>query len=128
MFGPTSLVQPLTPCAHVRSSPRFQCIRSIVALLLSAIAFSAVVVTAIKPEWRPSLKKAMYVFPIFYHLSSTTAKSAALLLYIRMASAHQFLRYASRVVLLIVDIAGIVLVFLNIFVSRLISCWLWSHR
>lgn len=71
----------------------------------------------IRPEWRGPLKKSVYVFPIFYHLSSMTAKTACLLLYIRMASAHVFLRYASMAVLAVVDISGIVLVFLNIFVS-----------
>lgn len=80
---------------------------------------SLIISTAIKSEWWGPLKKAFYVFPIFYHLSSAAAKSGALLLYIRMASAHVFLRYASYAVLAIVDIAGIVLVFLNIFVSRL---------
>jgi hypothetical protein len=45
-----------------------------------------------------------------------TAKTAALLLYIRMARAHTFLRYASYVVLAIVDVSGIILVFINIFV------------
>lgn len=70
----------------------------------------------IKPEWQEPLKRAVYVFPIFYHLSSMTAKSAALLLYIRMASAHPFLRNASYAVLAIVDVSGVVLVFMNIFV------------
>lgn len=71
----------------------------------------------ILPEWRTPLKKSVYVFPIFYHLSSMTAKTSCLLLYIRMAKAHVFLRYASMAVLAIVDISGIVLVLLNIFVS-----------
>jgi hypothetical protein len=72
----------------------------------------------IREEWRGPLKKAVYVYPMFYNLSSMLAKTATLLLYIRMASAHPFLRYASYVVLAIVDVAGIVLVFLNIFVSK----------
>ena len=76
---------------------------------------SLIISTAIKSEWWGPLKQAFYVFP----MSSAAAKSGALLLYIRMASAHVFLRYASYAVLAIVDIAGIVLVFLNIFVSRL---------
>jgi len=47
-----------------------------------------------------------------------TAKTAALILYIRMARAHQFLRYASFAVLVIVDISGVVLILMNIFVSN----------
>lgn len=71
----------------------------------------------IHESWIGPLKKAVYVYPMFYNLSSMLAKTATLLLYIRMASAHPFLRYASYLVLAIVDVAGIVLVFLNIFVS-----------
>lgn len=45
-------------------------------------------------------------------------KTAILLLYIRMAAAHPFLRYASYGTLTIVNLAGIVLTFLNIFQCR----------
>ncbi|KLT38287.1 MFS general substrate transporter [Cutaneotrichosporon oleaginosum] len=64
---------------------------------------------------------------MFYNLSSMLAKTATLLLYIRMASAHPFLRYASYVVLAIVDIAGIVLVFMNIFQCRPIAAAWQPH-
>lgn len=45
-------------------------------------------------------------------------KSAILVLYIRMAAAHPFLRYASYGTLTIVNLAGTVLTFLNIFQCR----------
>ena len=45
-------------------------------------------------------------------------KTAILLLYIRMAAAHPFLRYASYGTLTIVALAGTVLTFLNIFQCR----------
>lgn len=48
-------------------------------------------------------------------------KTAILLLYIRMAAAHPFLRYASYGTLTIVSLAGTVLTFLNIFQCRPIS-------
>lgn len=48
-------------------------------------------------------------------------KTAILLLYIRMAAAHPFLRYASYGTLTIVALAGTVLTFLNIFQCRPIS-------
>lgn len=70
-------------------------------------------------EWHGPLKKAVYVFPMFYNLSASAAKSAALLLYIRMASAHPFLRNASYAVLAIVALSGIILFFMNVFVSVL---------
>lgn len=83
----------------------------------SNLSFSLTTVLLQHPEWWGPLKKSVYIFPIFYHLSSMTAKTSALLLYIRMASAHTFLRYSSYVVLTIVDVSGIVLVLMNIFVS-----------
>jgi hypothetical protein len=45
-------------------------------------------------------------------------KTAILLLYIRMAAAHPFLRYASYGTLTVVGLAGTVLTFLNIFQCR----------
>ncbi|BEJ14309.1 hypothetical protein CspHIS471_0400760 [Cutaneotrichosporon sp. HIS471] len=96
-----------------------------VALCISIIFGATVGVgkpdALILEEWKGPLKKAVYVYPMFYNLSSMLAKTATLLLYIRMASAHPFLRYASYVVLAIVDVAGIVLVFLNIFQCRPIA-------
>ncbi|KAL1406748.1 hypothetical protein Q8F55_006152 [Vanrija albida] len=75
----------------------------------------------IKPEWIRPLKTATYAFPMFYNLSSMTAKTAVLLLYVRMASAHPFLRNASYAVLAIVNVTGLILVFLNIFQCRPIN-------
>lgn len=67
------------------------------------------------------LKKGVYAFTILYNPALMATKTAVLLLYIRMAQAHTFLRYASYATLAIVDIAGIVLTFLNIFQCRPVS-------
>lgn len=50
-----------------------------------------------------------------YNPALMTTKSAILILYYRVGAAHPFFRYASLCTLIIVDIAGIVLTFLNIF-------------
>jgi hypothetical protein len=65
-----------------------------------------------------TLKKSIYAFTVLYNPSLMATKTAILLLYIRMAAAHPFLRYASFGTLAIVNTAGIVLTFLNIFQCR----------
>jgi len=67
------------------------------------------------------LKRSIYAFTVFYNPSLMATKSAILLLYLRMASAHRFFKIASAVILAIVNVAGIVLTFLNIFQCRPIS-------
>lgn len=75
----------------------------------------------ILPEWQDPLRRAIYAFTIFYNPAIMATKSAILLLYLRMATADRFLKIASLVVLAIVNLAGIVLTFLNIFQCRPIS-------
>lgn len=65
-----------------------------------------------------TLKKSLYAFTVLYNPALMATKTAILLLYIRMAAAHPFLRYASYGTLGIVNTAGIVLTFLNIFQCR----------
>lgn len=65
-----------------------------------------------------TLKKSLYAFTVLYNPALMATKTAILLLYIRMAAAHPFLRYASYGTLAIVNTAGIVLTFLNIFQCR----------
>jgi len=67
------------------------------------------------------LRPAIYAFTIFYNPAIMATKSAILLLYMRMASAHRFFKIASAVVLGIVNVAGVVLTCLNIFQCRPIS-------
>lgn len=70
------------------------------------------------PDWDLPLKRTLYAFTVFYNPSLMATKTAILLLYVRMAAAHRFLRYASYLTLAVVDISGLVLVFLNIFQCR----------
>jgi hypothetical protein len=72
----------------------------------------------IRPEDVMTLKKSIYAFTVLYNPALMATKTAILLLYIRMAAAHPFLRYASFGTLGIVNTAGIVLTFLNIFQCR----------
>jgi hypothetical protein len=65
-----------------------------------------------------TLKKSLYAFTVLYNPALMATKTAILLLYIRMAAAHRFLRYASYGTLAIVNTAGVVLTFLNIFQCR----------
>ncbi|WWC89439.1 uncharacterized protein L201_004363 [Kwoniella dendrophila CBS 6074] len=67
------------------------------------------------------LKRSIYAFTTLYNPALMTTKTSILILYIRMSSAHPFLRYASWFVLGIVDISGVVLTFLNIFQCKPIS-------
>jgi hypothetical protein len=64
------------------------------------------------------LKRSIYAFTVFYNPALMATKTAILILYWRMAAAHPFLRYASLVTMAVVDIAGVVLTFLNIFQCR----------
>jgi MFS family permease len=72
----------------------------------------------IRPEDAMTLKKSIYAFTVLYNPALMATKTAILLLYIRMAAAHPFLRYASYATLGVVNTAGIVLTFLNIFQCR----------
>ncbi|WWC70330.1 uncharacterized protein I206_104280 [Kwoniella pini CBS 10737] len=76
---------------------------------------------SINPAYTLRLKRYIYGFTTLYNPALMTTKTAILILYIRMSTAHPFLRYASWFVLAIVDIAGIVLTFLNIFQCRPVS-------
>ncbi|KAK4687873.1 MFS transporter, FHS family, L-fucose permease, partial [Tremellales sp. Uapishka_1] len=91
-----------------------------------AVALAATVMGATKyglglkdadilPQWEVPLKSYIYGFTVLYNPSLMLTKTAILILYIRMAVAHPFLRHASIATLLIVNIAGTVLTFLNIF-------------
>ncbi|WVO18619.1 hypothetical protein L204_106338 [Cryptococcus depauperatus] len=63
-------------------------------------------------------KRAIYSFTVFYNLAIMMTKTAILLLYIRMASAYVFLRRASIAIMTVVNLAGTMLVLLNIFRCR----------
>ncbi|KAM3086943.1 hypothetical protein ACMFMG_001059 [Clarireedia jacksonii] len=70
----------------------------------------------IKPEWLPSLRKAEYAFTILYNPALMATKTSILIFYLRMSRNTQtVLRVASYVTLIIVNLAGVVLTFLNVF-------------
>jgi len=72
----------------------------------------------ISPEWTETLKQSIYAFATLYNPSLMATKSAILLLYLRLFTAHPILRYASYATLAIVNLAGLVLTFLNVFQCR----------
>ncbi|TWU71184.1 hypothetical protein ED733_001329 [Metarhizium rileyi] len=64
----------------------------------------------------PKLRRAEYVFSILYNPALMATKTAILIFYLRLAKNTQFvLRYASWATLAVVNIAGLVLTFMNIF-------------
>jgi hypothetical protein len=65
---------------------------------------------------RPALNASEYAFTILYNPALMTTKTAILIFYLRIAKDTQAtLRIASYVILAIVNVAGIVLTFLNAF-------------
>jgi hypothetical protein len=86
------------------------------------------VVVEILPEWTDALKRAIYAFTTLYNPSLMATKSAILLLYLRLATAHPILKWASYTTLLIVNLAGVVLTFLNIFQCRPVVAAFTSGR
>ncbi|KAL7420448.1 hypothetical protein Q5752_004398 [Cryptotrichosporon argae] len=71
-----------------------------------------------KPEWEAPLRRSIYAFTTLYNPCLMATKTAILILYIRMAAAHPFLRYASIATMAVVNIAGIVCTFISIFECR----------
>lgn len=69
----------------------------------------------ISADDRASIKRGIYAFTVLYNPALMATKTSILILYIRMAAAHPFLRYASIATAVIVNIAGIVLTFIGIF-------------
>jgi fucose permease len=64
----------------------------------------------------PKLRRSEYVFSILYNPALMATKTAILIFYLRLAKNTQLvLRYASWATLAVVNIAGIVLTFMNIF-------------
>ncbi|GFZ48389.1 hypothetical protein JCM24511_06137 [Saitozyma sp. JCM 24511] len=72
----------------------------------------------IKPEWFTPLKQCTYAFTVLYNPAIVATKTAILILYYRIAAAHQFLRCASLFTMTVINIAGIVLTFIYIFQCR----------
>ncbi|RSH95805.1 hypothetical protein EHS25_000897 [Saitozyma podzolica] len=88
---------------------------------VAIIAWLFAIGLSILPQWENPLERSIYAFTIFYNPAIMSTKTAILTLYHRMAAAHPFLRYASLFLMAVVNIAGIVLTFLNIFQCHPIS-------
>ena len=67
---------------------------------------------------RPPLRRAYYASTAFYYPAVMATKTAILVLYIRMAAAHRFLRLASIATLVVVALSGVILTFLSVFRCR----------
>ncbi|KAI4592153.1 hypothetical protein KJ359_011481 [Pestalotiopsis sp. 9143b] len=69
-------------------------------------------------DWDP-LRRCEYAFSVLYNPALMATKTSILIFYLRLSrNTEQVLRMASWVVLAIVNIAGVVLTFLNIFQCR----------
>ncbi|KAE9365589.1 MFS general substrate transporter [Stipitochalara longipes BDJ] len=70
----------------------------------------------IPEDWKYPLRKCEYAFAVLYNPSLMATKSSILILYLRLSrNAHKLLRVASWVTLAVVNIAGLVLTFFNVF-------------
>ncbi|KPM34659.1 hypothetical protein AK830_g11919 [Neonectria ditissima] len=68
---------------------------------------------------RPALRRSEYVFSILYNPALMATKTAVLIFYLRLAkNTQRVLRFASWLTLGIVNIAGIILTFMNVFQCR----------
>ncbi|KAF5011422.1 hypothetical protein FDECE_2485 [Fusarium decemcellulare] len=68
---------------------------------------------------RPALRRSEYVFSILYNPALMATKTSILIFYLRLAKHTQrVLRFASWLTLAIVNIAGIILTFMNVFQCR----------
>jgi fucose permease len=70
----------------------------------------------IPDEWRASLRRCEYGFSVLYNPALMATKTSILIFYLRLArNTKPLLRIASYITLAVVNIAGIVLTFLNVF-------------
>jgi hypothetical protein len=78
-------------------------------------------IVEILSTWETQLRRCVYSFTVLYNPALMTTKTAILLLYHRMAAAHFFLRYASFITMIVVNLAGIILTFLSVFQCKPVS-------
>ncbi|ELQ36783.1 hypothetical protein OOU_Y34scaffold00641g67 [Pyricularia oryzae Y34] len=70
----------------------------------------------IASEYLPQLRRCEYVFSVLYNPALMAAKTSVLIFYLRLSRNTQpLLRLASKIVLFIVNTAGAILTFINIF-------------
>ncbi|WWC88245.1 uncharacterized protein L201_003151 [Kwoniella dendrophila CBS 6074] len=82
----------------------------------------------IQPHWVGPLRRATYVFTVFYNPATMTIKLAILLLYRRMSEVQPWFRYGTYATMLIVSLAGTVCTFIAIFQCRPVhAAWTTSQ-
>ncbi|KAF4949748.1 hypothetical protein FGADI_8686 [Fusarium gaditjirri] len=73
----------------------------------------------IDPNHLPALRRCEYVFSILYNPALMATKTSILIFYLRLAKHTQrVLRFASWLTLAVVNIAGVILTFMNVFQCR----------
>ncbi|PHH55539.1 hypothetical protein CFIMG_001374RA [Ceratocystis fimbriata CBS 114723] len=74
----------------------------------------------------PRVRETEYVFTVLYYLSLCALKTSILMFYLRLSkNTNKFLRLASWVVLIVVNLAGLVLTLMNLFQCKPIKA-AWS--
>lgn len=89
-----------------------------VSIMIGAQDGLGMIDSEIPPVMVDPQESAIYAFTVFYNLAIMTTKTAILILYVRLAAAHAFLRRASIATMVVVNLAGTMLVLLNIFRCR----------
>ncbi|KAI9680534.1 MAG: hypothetical protein M1817_003974 [Caeruleum heppii] len=72
----------------------------------------------IRPEWEASLIRSEYVFSVLYNPALMATKTSILLFYLSLSKTRPFFRWSCFTTLAVVNVAGAVLTFLNIFQCR----------
>ncbi|KZF25820.1 MFS general substrate transporter [Xylona heveae TC161] len=72
-------------------------------------------------QWQTPLKKAIYTCTVLYNPALMATKMSILLFYLTLSKTQTLFRWASIVTLVVVDVAGTALTFLNIFQCRPVS-------
>ncbi|WVQ96569.1 hypothetical protein IAU59_003674 [Kwoniella sp. CBS 9459] len=103
------------------------CIACSISILVGTRVGLGRIGSEVKPEWLAPLRKSTYAFTVFYNPAIMTIKLAILILYIRMSTAHRFLRIASIATMVVVMLTGVICTFISIFRCRPVSA-AWSSR
>ncbi|OCF44340.1 hypothetical protein I317_01785 [Kwoniella heveanensis CBS 569] len=105
----------------------FFCISCSILIMIGTRVGLGRIGSEVKAEWVAPLRKITYAFTVFYNPAIMTIKVAILILYIRMSTAHRFLRIASIATMVVVLLTGIICTFICIFRCHPVSAG-WSAR
>lgn len=76
---------------------------------------------AVKREWQRSLKQFEYAFSVLYNPALMATKTSICLFYLTLSKNQQIFKWSTIATLIVVNVAGIALTFLNIFQCRPVS-------